>query len=229
MDRLLRLGSSSSARRDVAGALFAAAHHAQPRSRRSHIGMGHHLLRALPPLSQSLGARPRAGTARPLLRGLRSGLASSPPARWAGIFAVPSGGAGALTAVLSDLTSGQNTCCGPRNLKPQPPQPIHAGMRNGRGRHAPLLPPGPSVENPGDGCQQHIAPVEMRHQSPFIEMRESEQDRRNHQRGTPSDTPLEQVLHPPAKEKFFGHSGKEKDQNPAQDRTANSRNYDEDE
>ena len=49
----------------------------------------------------------------------------------------------------------------PPLLEPQSPQPIHAGMSNRRRGHAPPLAPGASVENSGNGRQQHVAPVEL--------------------------------------------------------------------
>jgi hypothetical protein len=58
---------------------------------------------------------------------------------------------------------------------------------------------------------------------PLIEVRQPEQHRCNHQSCTPTYAPLQQVLHPGAKEEFFRHGGKEEYPYPAQQRAADSR------
>src|ERR1039458_8214187 len=98
-------------------------------------------------------------------------------------------------------------------LKPQPPQPIHAGMSNRRSRHAPPRTPCAPIKNPRDRRQQHIAPIKM--YGPLIEVRQPEQHRCNHQSCTPTYAPLQQVLPPGAKEEFFRHCGQEKYPHPA--------------
>ena len=92
MDRLLRLLSNASAAVILAGVLFAAAHLPNFVLTAATLVWGIVVMRAVPPLSQPLGARPGPGTARPLLRGLHSGRAASPFARRLGLFALlPSG------------------------------------------------------------------------------------------------------------------------------------------
>jgi hypothetical protein len=49
-----------------------------------------------------------------------------------------------------------------RGLEPQSPYPIDAGVGDGRGWYAPPFAPRSSIENPRDGGQQYIAPIEMR-------------------------------------------------------------------
>jgi hypothetical protein len=71
MDRVLRSSSSPQSRAD-----------------RRHAGVGHRLLRSLPPLSQSLDARPGAGPARPMHCDMCSGQPYSSHARWPGFFAI---------------------------------------------------------------------------------------------------------------------------------------------
>src|SRR5208283_1734048 len=101
------------------------------------------------------------------------------------------------------------------------PDPIDAGVGYGRSWHATLLPPGAAVENTRNGGEQDVAPVEIC--GTFVEVRKAEEHRRDQQSCAPSDAPLQQVLHPGTKEKFFGHSGEEEDRHPAQQRAANSR------
>ena len=58
----------------------------------------------------------------------------------------------------------------------------------------------------------------------LVEVREAEQDRSDHQRRPTTDPALEEILQPAAKKQFFRHSGKEENQNPTQERGANSGN-----
>src|SRR5580658_6232632 len=97
-------------------------------------------------------------------------------------------------------------------------------MSDRRSRHAPLLAPCTSIEDSSDCRQQNIGPVEMRHgrASTFIEVRQPKQNRRDHQRCPPSHAPLQQVLHPGAKEKFFRCGSKDEYPYPAQERDADS-------
>ena len=81
MDRLLRLVSNEAAAVTLAGTALRCGAPAQSRAHRRDAGLGHRVVRALPPLSQPLGTRPGPGTARPLLRHLRAGCAASSPAR----------------------------------------------------------------------------------------------------------------------------------------------------
>jgi hypothetical protein len=58
----------------------------------------------------------------------------------------------------SDLGVGRDDW----GLEPQSPYPIDAGVGDGRGWYAPPFAPRSSIENPRDGGQQYIAPIEMR-------------------------------------------------------------------
>ena len=62
-------------------------------------------------------------------------------------------------------------------LEPQIPQPIHERVRDRRGRHTSLFSPRAPIENPCDRGQQYVAPIEVRR--PFVEVRQTEEDRRN--------------------------------------------------
>ncbi len=101
-----------------------------------------------------------------------------------------------------DEQSGSESSCAA--LEPERPDGVYAGVGDGRGGYSPLLAPGPSVENPGDACQHNITPVEVRRT--FIEMREPEQNRSDHQRCPASHAPFQQILHPGAKKEFLGNS-----------------------
>src|ERR1700685_3258851 len=57
----------------------------------------------------------------------------------------------------------------------------------------------------------------------FIEVRQSKQRRRDQQRCQTAHAAFEQILHPAAKEKFFGQGGEEKYQQPSQSRRAQIR------
>ena len=94
-------------------------------------------------------------------------------------------------------------------------------MSDCRGRDTALLAPGASVENSCDGCQQDITPIEMGR--PFIKMREAEENRRDDEAVRRPMRRSNKFCSPAAKEKFFGHGGKEKYQNPAQESVADSR------
>jgi len=83
-----------------------------------------------------------------------------------------------------------------------------------------MLAPGAAVKNSRDGCEQDVGPIEMG--GAFIEVRESEEDGRDHQRRTPSDAALQQVLQPGAKVELFGDGSEEKYSDPAQERAADS-------
>src|ERR1700685_2510013 len=98
--------------------------------------------------------------------------------------------------------------------KPPRPNPIYARVGNGRGGNSPPLPPRAPIKNPGNRGQQYIAPVEMRRT--FIEMRKPKQQRRDNQRRQPHHTPLQKILQPSAKKKFFRHRNKQEDSDPGQ-------------
>src|SRR6202161_2149882 len=94
-------------------------------------------------------------------------------------------------------------------------------MRNRRCGYAAPLTPGAAVEDSRDRRQQNIAPIKMC--GPFIEVRQPEQHRCDHESCPASHSPLQQVLHPGAKEEFFGHCGEEKYRDTAKACAANSR------
>src|SRR5271165_2245058 len=96
--------------------------------------------------------------------------------------------------------------------EPPRPQPIDAGVRDGRRRDTAVLAPGAAVENSRDGGQQNVAPVEVR--GTFIEVREAEQRGSDDERGAASEAALEQILHPGAEEKFFRDGDKNKNSRP---------------
>ena len=60
--------------------------------------------------------------------------------------------------------------------------------------------------------QHNVAPVEVRRT--FIEMREPEQNRSDHERCPASQAPFQQILHPGAKKEFLGTSDENEDIDP---------------
>lgn len=100
------------------------------------------------------------------------------------------------------------TGLGASSEQPEGPNGIHGGMGDGRGCDAALLAPGAAVEDSRQSSQEDVTPVEV--SRAFVEVSQPEECGGQQERGKPSETTLQQVLQPSAKEKFF-RDGDEKE------------------
>jgi len=73
---------------------------------------------------------------------------------------------------------------------------------------AALSTPSAPVEDAGDGCHQHITPVEVN--GALVPVCEAEDDCRREQRQRAAHAALEKVLQPPAKEEFLRDGDEQK-------------------
>jgi hypothetical protein len=74
-------------------------------------------------------------------------------------------------------------------------------VADGGGADATLLAPGSPVEESGDGCEQDVAPVEVK--GALVEVGEAEEAGGQQKRCVAADAALEEVLHPAAEEELF--------------------------
>ena len=91
--------------------------------------------------------------------------------------------------------------------KEEIPGDVHGGVDQGGGKNRAGFAPRPAVEKPGDGGQDHVAPVGKTHVG---DVREAEEDGS----GPPADnvtirSAREEVLEQAAEEKFLGPCGEE--------------------
>src|ERR1700722_7170320 len=90
-------------------------------------------------------------------------------------------------------------------------------MGNGRCADAPLSAPRPAVENSSNRRHQNIAPVEAG--CPLVPVCETKKDCGQHQRSHASDSTLEKILQPSAKEQLFRNRNEEKREDKGCNRT----------
>src|ERR1700730_15211751 len=93
-----------------------------------------------------------------------------------------------------------------RSPKPQRPDYIHQCVGRCRRQESATIVPCATVENPGNGSQQHVSPIEGQR---LVEMGEPEDHGGHEQRARVTDTRLEQVLEQTAKVHFFRNGNEE--------------------
>ena len=186
--RLMRLLPGKVAPVLAAAGLFSLAHLPNPVLAPGHAGVGSRRLHSVLALSEYLYPGPRPRHPRALCR---SGCARFHPAPHAG-----------RDRLLSLSSSSQ----------PDSPDRIHRRMGDGGRSDPALLTPRQAIKDAGESRQQDIAPIEDR--GALVEVGETKQGRGNEQAPRRPNPPLQKILHPATKEKFFRYGNKEEREQP---------------